>query len=65
MMHTVQKVGKKLYLLVGDTNAGNFGTAHFLTRNGARLCKSDKDVIVEVPLTIYQQKRINQMQGAL
>lgn len=59
------KVGKKIYLLVanvGDDIVG-FGTATFLTRSHARSCKSDKDFIVEVPLSAYQQKRLQELNG--
>lgn len=55
------KVGKKLYLLVADDVYTGFGTATFLTRSHARSCKSDKDFIVEVPLSAYQQKRLQEL----
>lgn len=64
-MNTVKKVGKKMYLLVSASEYKTPVVLPTFTRSDARFLRVKDEIIVEVPLTPYQQKKINQMQGAV
>lgn len=59
-MSLTKRVGKKMWFVVGR---GITFACH--TRSFAREIQwLGKDIIVEVTLTPYQQKKLNEMQGA-
>lgn len=65
-MNAVKKVGYKLYTAVVPSEYAVPDFCQFYTRKEARnLVKAMGGVVLEVKLTPYQTKQINQMQGVL
>lgn len=56
----MSKVTKKLYITIDE-----FGTASWLTREAARQNHNKNGVLLEVPLTAYQQNKIQSISDAL